>query len=92
MIINLIKLTTGEEVIAETQVVSNGLLLKNPVKLGMTPQGLAMVPLSPFAQSKEVTIKNEHVLFIDEPELEILNGYKTAFNKGVLLPGSGLIT
>ena len=82
--IKLLKLVTGEEVIADVEEVDISYLLKKPVRIGLTPEGAATVPLSPFADCKEVTIAKAHVLFTADPEEECRNAYNAHYGSGIV--------
>jgi hypothetical protein len=102
MNIRLLRLTTGEEVVADVTeikldvdgVVSTvGFELKNPVRIGMAgPSGeLGMVAFSPFLKATEkVVIKNEHIMFSGELDQEIYNIYNEKFGSGIVIPGAGM--
>jgi hypothetical protein len=81
--VKLVKLITGEEVIAEI-VDAKKLTLKNPVKFVMSGEGVGMIPLSPFSTAKEIEIKDEHVMFVLDVEDEIKNGYNAQFGSGIV--------
>ena len=85
--IKLLKLVTGEEVIADLsdpQPQGDNYLLKKPVRIGLTHEGAATVPLSPFADCKEVEIAKAHVLFVLEPEEECRNAYSAHYGTGIV--------
>jgi len=91
MDVKIIRLISGEDIIAEVATSGNTCLeLKNPMLIGLTEQGLGTAPLSLVADTKEVSIKREHILFVAPPEEEILNAYKSKFG-GIVTPRS-LIT
>ena len=93
----LIKLVTGETVIAETQVVNGAddkpehLMLKNPASLILSREGAALLPLSPFSQSDTIKINLQHVIYTAIPDTEISNGYSAQFGSGLVTPPGGLI-
>lgn len=63
-------------------------ILKNPCAMMPTPEGLAMGPMSPLSECKSLTILRVHVLFMDDPKLELKNAYAEQFG-GITLPGGG---
>lgn len=91
--IRLLKLVTGEEVIADvtTDVANNDkLILKNPLQIGHTPQGVGMAPFCMFMKGNSLTIDVRGTVFITEVDSEIENAYKAQFG-GIVTPGgSGL--
>ena len=72
--VKVLKLITGEEVIARiTEEENNLITLKNPMILQMVPPttstgqvGFALVPWIKAAKNEKVTISTEHVLVTDE--------------------------
>ena len=71
--VKVLKLITGEEVIARiTEEENNLITLKNPMTLQMLPPtstgqvGFALVPWIKAAKNEKVTISTEHVLVTDE--------------------------
>lgn len=71
--VKVLKLITGEEVIARiTEEENNLIILKNPMTLQMLPPtstgqvGFALVPWIKAAKNDNMTISIEHVLVTDE--------------------------
>ena len=71
--VKVLKLITGEEVIARITEEENNLIsLKQPMTLQMLPPtstgqvGIALVPWMKSAKNEKVTISTEHVLVTDE--------------------------
>ena len=71
--VKVLKLITGEEVIARITEEENNLIsLKQPMTLQMLPPtstgqvGIALVPWIKAAKNEKVTISTEHVLVTDE--------------------------
>ena len=88
--IKLIKLVTGEEVLSEVEQVGDSFVFKNPVKLGLTQQGVAMIPLSPFAKEDvKITVNKVNVVYETDPDSDVTNAYNERFG-GILLAKSNL--
>lgn len=91
MEVKILRLITGEEIIAEIIGQDcpdpNSYAIKNPMIIGLTDEGLGTAPLSMLAVTKELNISKAHVLFAVPPEEEILNAYKTKFGGIVLAKG-----
>lgn len=88
--IKYIKLISGEEVVADMTDNGETLSLKNPVKLVlMPPMGLSMIGFCNFIKPENVTIKKEHVMYIEELEDEIYNAYNQKFGSGIVLATGG---
>ena len=70
--VKVLKLITGEEVIARVSEENNLITLDNPMTLQMLPPtstgqvGFAMVPWMKAAKNEKVTISTEHILVEDE--------------------------
>jgi hypothetical protein len=87
----LIKLATGEEILARYEQVDATLVLQNPMKLALSPKGLAMVPLSPFMkENSKITIALKDVIYTVDADEDVLNGYNSQFG-GIVLAPTGLV-
>lgn len=92
MNIKLLRLVTGEEVIAELKGENNCYELTNPARIGLTEEGLGLAPLSLFSKDvKNLTISREHVVWVIDPEDSIANAYNSQFGSGIILAKSGLV-
>ena len=99
--IYVIRLLTGEEIVADITPSEGGITLKNPAALmvqagrdGRPSVGLADYVM--FAEKKEVFIESSHILFFYEPMIDIKNSYSSAFGSGIVLatpfkPGPNII-
>ena len=90
-----LKLITGEDVVAEVGVYGGEMTtLKNPVMIVVQPgvgggAQLSFAPFPPFSKeskTKEVPLRNEHVVYTYEVQQEILNGYNSLFGSGLVVP------
>jgi hypothetical protein len=85
--IKLIKLITGEEVLTKYEQVETTLILQNPMRLQLSPKGLAMIPLSPFMkESAKITIGLKDVIYIVDADEDVINGYNSQFGGIVIAP------
>ena len=80
--VKVLKLITGEEVIARiTEEENNLIILKNPMTLQMLPPtstgqvGFALVPWMKAAKNDNMTISIEHVLVTDEASNQTEKNY-----------------
>ena len=89
MAIRLVKVITGEEVIADIELENGIYTLKNPVRIVMARDGMGIVPWSPFIKEQKVTLRYDHVIFTAELDDEVYNGYNSRFGSGIIL-ASGL--
>jgi hypothetical protein len=98
-----IKLVTGEEVIADSWITSEGqIALKNPVQLrmvppkvpGATPQ-MGFVPFPAFSQQKKdevILVEPLHVVYHYDPATDIADNYNQMFGSGIITPPTQIIT
>ena len=93
MSINLIKMQSGEDVVAE--IVNNDerdvIVIRNPIV--MVPQGNGQVgfaPWSPFLSDevKELEIRRSYTVYISEPKEEVVKNYNEIFSPIVLPNGT----
>ena len=94
MAVKLLKLTTGEEVVADVSKteaglnVAGGYTCKYPVRIVATREGLGIVPWSPFLKEQSIFIPESHVIFTGEVDDEIANGYNSKFGSGIVVASS----
>ena len=88
MSVKLIRLTTGEMLLANTSIENNAYTLKKPAWIAQLKQGeFALVPWLPRAKEDVVTISDDKIMYCLEPEIGILNEYNSAFGSGIVVPG-----
>lgn len=98
MSVKIIKLLTGEELIAEVLPSDSATCrLKNPLrivvlpnKLDPTKPNIALAPWAEFTDEREFFIDKSHVLAIMTPIKEFINQYNSMFG-GLVLPTNNLI-
>lgn len=100
MSVKLIKLITGEEVLAEiaaTSPIPNALTMKNPVRVIVMPNkidpktpNIGFAPWAEFSDEKTFEVDKSHVLCIMTPIKEFVNQYNSMFG-GLVVPSSNLI-
>lgn len=81
----LVRLTTGEELLAK-QVGDAGNEFEDICII--IPQGagnLGIMQFMPYAAVTKITFKHEHVMFVCEPKNELVNEYKKVYG-GVMTP------
>jgi len=94
MSVMLLRVTTGEDIVAEIKENENTITLENPaVLMPMRDAGggnmqMGFGPWVPFAASSKVKvdIDREKVMFIIEPNSDIANNYRQAFGSGIVVP------
>ena len=88
--VKMIKLITGEDVIGNVSKNGNIFDIKDPVRIGVTPQGVAMADFNPFIKDKSIKIEDKHVIYLADLEEEVLNAYNSKYGSGIVVAGSGL--
>ena len=92
--IKLIRLTSGEELIAKTEQIDNGYIIKKPAIL--IPAGkdqLAFGQWLPYANIDDgVKIPSEFVVFVVDPVEELMNQYNSSFGSGIVVPPSSPVS
>ena len=96
MEIKLLRLVTGEDVLAE--IVDAGDVaykIRNPliVYIRPTETGVASVGLSqwiPYSADKEFIIKNERVVVESNPAEDLRSQYDRVFGAGIIMPSAKL--
>lgn len=96
MEIKLLRLVTGEDVLAE--IVDAGDIaykIRNPliVYIRPTETGVPSVGLSqwiPYSADKEFTIKNERVVVESNPAEDLRSQYDRVFGAGIIMPSAKL--
>ena len=103
MNIKIIKLLTGEELIAKVLPSSNDVVkLENPVRIVVIPPdprmqfdpkksaNIGLAPWAEFTDDREFVLDKSHVLAIMNPIKEFVNQYNTMFG-GLVVPTNNLI-
>jgi hypothetical protein len=91
----LVKVLNGEEIIAEVVKEDDEYItLKNPAIVMLSPgqDGNVTVQMGPYCPhtSKTIPMRKSLVLFVVEPDSELVNGYNKAFGSGLVLPNQTL--
>ena len=98
MKLNLIRLVSGEEIVAELVKNEGSVTVKNGVVLIPGGEGkIAFMPFMPYSQAAAdgITIKDQHVLFVTEPVEQLADQIKEAIGveeAGIIMPPQGIIT
>lgn len=93
MSIKLIRLTSGEEVLAKITDESNdSITFEKPIALYAAEEGkIGFMPYIPYTKAEDgLTVKNTHVLFTVDPVDQILDQYKEATG-AIVTPNQGII-
>lgn len=89
--IKVLKLTNGDDVIADVESSTDSTTVKNAYRIVMTPEGLGLMPFMLFSKDKNFVISTSKILASGEPEEEIRNAYSSQTG-GVVVPiGSNML-
>jgi hypothetical protein len=89
--IKLVRLQTGEEIIAKTEKTETGYILKNSAIVLPAGQGkLGLAPYLPYCDIENgFELKEQHIMFVVDPITEFANEYSTNFGSGLVVPSAG---
>lgn len=94
--VRILKLSSGENIIAKViekidDEGERGWILEKPHLMILSREGLAMVPLTPFAKDDKITVRTDHISYSTLPIVEVLNYYKELISEIVLPQNGGLV-
>ncbi len=91
--IQIVRLTSGEELIADVTIQTDGYLLSDIAVLIPTQQNqLGLAPFMAYGVPKDgIFFKNEHIMFLIEPVDGLRQQYQTMFGK-VITPTTSIIS
>ena len=94
MEIKLIKLITGEDIIAEIEYAGDfreSIVCHEPFSLAMHPEkGLVLMKFSPYAKTEKVVFESNSVLCVLDPQDPLVEHYKQLTSK-IITPKQGII-
>ena len=91
MSVKIVRLSSGEEIVCSCEVDGDIYKIKKPAILIPTGKGtLGLMPWLAYADLSENTIEidKKFVVFIIDPQNDLLNEYNTAFGSGLFVPAS----
>ena len=94
MNVKLLRLKSGEDVIADVTLVDteDTIKIENPAMLMPTgnSQGghmqMGFGPWAPFSDDKEFEIPRDWLVYITKPNQDLLNQYNSVFGSGIVVP------
>lgn len=95
--VKVIKLISGEEIIADIDESIEGLvILKKPLMIMMVPNqnnqfGIGLAPFCPYAKDEVVPIRAGAIVTIFEPDTGMKNEYNVRYGSGLVVPESKII-
>lgn len=99
MSIKLLRLKSGEDVVADIDENEDTVTIENPAVImpmgdprqsGTVQMGFA--PWVPFSDDKQLEISKDWIVFITEPATDIVNNYRQAFGSGIVVPPTKIDT
>jgi len=90
MNIKVIRIVSGEELIGDWNRETN--TITSPVV--MVPLGkdqLGFQPWIPYAEDKEITFKEQHIVVVLTPDTKLQNEYSRVYGSGLLVPEENII-
>lgn len=93
MSVKLIRLTTGEEILAKAEATPTGWTLKDPAIIVPVGQGkLGFAKWLPYAETKNgVEISSNYVMFHLNPDVELIDNYMSMIS-GIVIPNPAAAT
>lgn len=85
--IKVVKLVTGEELLASVTDYVETLKLEKPYVMVMGPEGIGTMPFVPYAETDEITVEKQHVIVVLEPKASIKDSYSKMVGKIILNEG-----
>jgi len=92
--VKIVRLTTGEELIAKVKETDDSVTVRKPAILIPTGKDqLAFGQWLPYSNIPDgLTISKQYVIFIVEPIKELANQYSEMFGSGIVVPDKGPIS
>lgn len=95
--IQLIKLITGEDIVAKYEMTSeNSVKLTNAVQISVVPSrsggtNFGFLPYPMYSESKDLEIRLDHVVYTVDPAQDFLDQYNQVFGEIITPPKAGSI-
>jgi hypothetical protein len=91
MATKLIRLVTGEMLMAGFEASEDIVTLKKPAMIVMVDKNsVGMVPWIPFSDEDSVEIAGDKIMYVTNPNKELANEYSMNFGSGLVMPTAGL--
>ena len=90
MNIKVIRIVSGEELIGDWNRETN--TITSPVVMvPIAKDQLGFQPWIPYAEDKEITFKEQHIVVVLTPDTKLQNEYNRVFGSGLLVPEEKII-
>ena len=96
MSVKVVRLVSGEDVIADVEKDHHGYMLNNPAQI-MVQQtqdgrvGAAFAPFAPYAKDNKVRIFDDGVIGEMELDIKLINEYNRIFGSGIMIASANEI-
>ena len=85
--VKVVRLQTGEEMIAQVKVSKNNVILKKPAVILPAGEGrIGLAPYLPYCEYEEMELQKVHVIFMLEPVAEFKDQYVQSFISNIVIP------
>lgn len=91
LMVKLLKLVSGDDVVADVTISGDEVILKNPLQVILTREGVAALPFMPLMKGDTLKINKSHCLIIADPNDDCVNHYNEKFGGVVRPPGIQLV-
>ena len=84
MTVKLIRMWSGEDVITDiVEETTDSYVIENPIVAVPSPQEgrIAFAPWSPLLQKDKIEVTKKYLVYIGEPQADIIEQYNTMFGK-----------
>jgi hypothetical protein len=90
MNIKVIRIISGEELIGDWNRETN--TITDPVVMvPVAKDQLGFQPWIPYAEDKEITFKEQHIVVVLTPDTKLQNEYNRVYGSGLLVPEENII-
>jgi len=87
MEVKIVRLSSGEELIAKCDESETSVKVKNPAMLVPMQQGqLGMMPWLAYADYNDIEIDKKFIMFTVRPQVELMNQYNENMGSGLVVP------
>jgi len=89
--VKCVRLTTGEEIIADVTEHEGGMTLSVPANIFLQPNNkgqvtVSLIPLFPYAEKKEFVFPASSIVVSFHPSKELHNEYNRLFGSNLIIP------
>jgi len=85
MAVKFVKLTSGDEFVADVELVGDKLKIKKPIRFIIAHDGIGAMPFLPLCKSESHEIDSKLIMLMDDLEQEIYNAYQEKFGTGIVI-------